>query len=119
GLAAMVADPGGTDREGDRGALPRQPERGPPLNGYAAGLSRADQVEVDLSFARFLVLAIDRTGAGEGVARPHLLLEADLEPADVLGPEPVGRPCRRRAGLDHCGRERHREAGRLGVLLVV
>ena len=45
--------------------------------------------QVDEVLAALVALARDRRGAGERVARPHLLREADLEAAQGLGPEPV------------------------------
>ena len=46
-------------------------------------------VDVDQAIAALLALAGHRGGAGECVARPHLLREADLEAAKGFGAEPV------------------------------
>ena len=71
-----------------------------PVIGLIAVLVRDREVEVDELLAALFALAGDDGRAREHVARPHLLGEAHLEPADRLGPEPV---------LHDPGREAHRE----------
>src|SRR6266508_2412476 len=94
-------------------------ERCRPLDGGAAVLLRARELEVDPALAVVLVPLGHRALAGEGVARPDLLAELEPERPHVLGAEPVGGERPQDAGLEHPDREHRREAGGLGVLLVV
>src|SRR5690606_644406 len=86
---------------------------------HAARLAAAGQLDVDPLLAVLLVLADRSAGAGEGIARPHLLAKADAEGAHVLGAQPARRGGAEQAGRPQPHHGRRRAAGGAGELLVV
>src|SRR5215218_4879971 len=80
-------------------------ERRPALEVRAAGLARAEQLDVDHPLTALVTLFDHRTAVGELVAGPRLLAELHTEAAQVLGAEPIGCVRRQHAGLQHADGE--------------
>ena len=77
------------------------------------------ELNVDVPFARLVVLARDDGGAGQRVTGPHHVEEADVEAAHRRRTERVGDVGAEDPGREHSLREHRRKAGGAGDRVVV